>query len=104
MTIVEAFACGTPVVWSALGAMTEIVSHNGTGVLFEPCNAGMLAKAVKCLAVNQDRLSNMRHNARNEFLKCYTPGNNYGQLMEIYQAAKNEGTSCHSGTCSGQVL
>ena len=34
MTICEAFACGTPVICSRLGAMQEIVTDQGTGLHF----------------------------------------------------------------------
>ncbi|MBV8072949.1 MAG: glycosyltransferase family 4 protein [Acidobacteriaceae bacterium] len=89
MTIVEAFACGTPVICSALGAMNELVLRDITGVLFEPGNALELAGAVNRLIADPRRLSQIRAKARQEYLECYTPGINYPQLMEIYEAAKD---------------
>ncbi|NDP47665.1 MAG: glycosyltransferase, partial [Sulfuriferula multivorans] len=38
-TIVEAFACGLPVIASRIGALADIVTDGVTGLLFEPANA-----------------------------------------------------------------
>jgi glycosyltransferase involved in cell wall biosynthesis len=44
--ILEAFACGLPVVASDLGGMTELVAHERTGLLFPPGDEGALARAL----------------------------------------------------------
>jgi glycosyltransferase involved in cell wall biosynthesis len=52
-TIIEAFSRGTPVVASQLGAMTELIDHDRTGLLFEAGNAFDLAAMVLRLTNNQ---------------------------------------------------
>ena len=47
MSIVEAFACGTPVICSRLGGMAELVDDRRTGLLFAPGNAEDLADNVE---------------------------------------------------------
>ncbi len=55
-TIVEAYAAGTPVIASRLGAMEELVVHQETGLLFEPGSASALAEAVSALCSRGDLL------------------------------------------------
>ncbi len=45
-TIIESFAKGTPVIAYRLGAMSEVITPNETGILVDPGNALKLAEAV----------------------------------------------------------
>ena len=87
MTIVEAFACGTPVICSSLGAMQEIVSDECTGLHFNPGDPLDLAEKVESLMGNPQRVAAMGHAARREFEECYTSQKNYLSLMNIYERA-----------------
>ena len=84
-TIIEAFATGTPVITSRLGAMAELVTHERTGLLFEPGNADDLKHAVAELLLRRDKLAVMRQAARCEYEDKYTAQVNYGQLLALYQ-------------------
>jgi glycosyltransferase involved in cell wall biosynthesis len=85
LTIIEAFACGVPVVASKLGAMQEIVSQDRTGLFFKAGNADDLARAAK-LAWEQPRyMRQLGDNARAEYEAKYTAAANYRQLVEIYR-------------------
>lgn len=90
MAIVEAFACGTPVLCSRLGSMEEIVEDGVTGLHFEAGNARDLAEKAQWLIDNPERAREMGQNARNEYLAKYTPEKNYEMLMDIYQQAIDE--------------
>jgi glycosyltransferase involved in cell wall biosynthesis len=90
MAIVEAFACGTPVLCSRLGSMEEIVEDGITGLHFEAGNAQDLAEKAQWLIDNPDIARKMGQNARNEYLAKYTPEKNYEMLMDIYQQAIDE--------------
>ncbi len=89
LTIIEAFACGKPVIASNLGAMAELVENGKTGLLFEPGNADDLAEKLLFLWNNNSMAKNMGENARLEFEAKYTPERNYQLLMGIYQKAIN---------------
>lgn len=86
-TIVEAFACGAPVVASRLGAMAEIVRDGETGLLFEAGNADDLARKLTWAEANPAAMREMGANARREHQEKYTPEVNYRQLMTIYADA-----------------
>ncbi len=88
LTIIEALACGTPVVCSALGSMKELVQDGVNGTGFSPGNAAELAQVIRSLFSHPDRLSEMRHQARQQYLSRYTPERNYAQLIGIYEGAR----------------
>ena len=86
-TIIEAYAKGTPVIVSCLGAMRELVAEGRTGLLFEPGNPDDLANKVEQLIADRDKHSTFRREARWEYESHYTPELNYQQLMSVYQRA-----------------
>jgi glycosyltransferase involved in cell wall biosynthesis len=87
MTILEAFACGTPVVASRLGAMAEIVDDGRTGLLFKPGDADDLAAKVEWAWSHEKQMLEMGKAARKEYELKYTAERNYAMLMDIYQQA-----------------
>jgi glycosyltransferase involved in cell wall biosynthesis len=85
MVIVEAFACGIPVVCSRLGGMQEIVADSGTGLHFNPGDAQDLASKVEWAWNHPADLAEMGRAARRKFETDYTAAKNYARLMEIYE-------------------
>jgi len=90
MTIIEAFACGLPVLASRLGAMEEIVEDGRTGLLFEPGNAEDLAEKVAWAWEHPKELEEMGREARREYKAKYTAERNYEMIMEIYGKVVNK--------------
>ncbi len=90
MTIVEAFASGTPVICSRLGAMQEIVSHRHTGLHFEPGSSEHLAESVSWGWANPARMRAMGRAARRQFELKYTAEKNHSLLLDIYHRAMQE--------------
>lgn len=85
--IVEAYAKGTPVVASDLGAMAELVEDGRTGLRFRPGDPGDLAAKVEWAWTHPRELAAMGREARREYEEKYTAERNYQQLMEIYRMA-----------------
>jgi glycosyltransferase involved in cell wall biosynthesis len=85
-TIVEAYAAGTPVVASRMGAMEELLVHQETGMLFKPGSASALSRAVSRLCRRSD-LPDVRRRARREFEDKYSLEQSYRCLMSIYERA-----------------
>ena len=85
MTIVEAFACGVPVICSRLGAMGEIVADGRTGLHFTAGDAEDLAQKVEWAWAHPEEMAAMGRAARAEYEAKYTAERNYEMLMKIYQ-------------------
>jgi glycosyltransferase involved in cell wall biosynthesis len=67
--------------------MAELVTDHQTGRLFESGNADELAQVVQELASDVSVRSQLRLQARREYVDRYTPTQNYRMLMEIYDRA-----------------
>ncbi len=87
LIIVEAFACGTPVLCSRLGAMQEITEEGRTGLQFTPADPCDLAAKVEWAWAHPKRMDEMGKAARLEYETKYTAEKNYQYLMEIYRRA-----------------
>ena len=87
MAIVEAFAKGTPVVVSKLGAMAAIVDDGRTGLHFRPGDPADLAAKVRQILADPLELARMRRAARLEFDRNFTADANHKSLMAIYEQA-----------------
>ena len=90
MTIAEAYACGTPVIASRLGAMAEIIDDGRTGLHFTPGDADDLARKVEWAWTHPNEMRDMGRNARSEYETKYTAERNYTMLVDVYQQAIQE--------------
>ena len=84
MSVVEAFACGTPIAGSALGSMEELIQDGVNGLLFQFGDPDSLVSCVEQLAT---RARDMRKAARAAYERSYTAERNYELLMNIYESA-----------------
>lgn len=82
MSIVEAYAMGTPVICSDLGNAGSLVEEGITGWKFIPGSAEGLAAKVK-------GWSNICDSVKTVFEDRYTPSSNYVQLLNIYKSVIN---------------
>lgn len=85
LVIIEAFACGLPVIASRLGSMAEIIQDGETGLLFRPGDAVDMACKVKWAAAHPEEMRKMGENARQVYMRKYTPEVNYRELLSIYE-------------------
>jgi glycosyltransferase involved in cell wall biosynthesis len=89
-TLVEAFACGLPVIASRIGALAELVEDGRTGLLFEPGDPESLARCLRWALDHPERLREMGRAARAVFEASYTPAANYRRLLAIYDESMAE--------------
>ena len=80
--IMEAYAVGTPVVVSNIGAVAELVRDGNTGLLFAPGDENDLIDKIERL-FKLDPLMLTRQ-TKSEYQRRYTPDANYRMLMDIY--------------------
>lgn len=86
-TIVEAYACGLPVIASRLGALPEIVEDGETGLLFDPGSAEDLQRKLAWAQQHPDEMARMGERARRLYEALYTPAVNHQTLVGIYEEA-----------------
>jgi glycosyltransferase involved in cell wall biosynthesis len=96
-TIVEAFASGTPVICSRLGAMEEIVTDGRNGLHFEPGNAPDLAEKMDWAWTNADAMRTMGRAARADYESKYAWDKNYAQLIDIYNRVLGKSAAIATG-------
>lgn len=89
MVVLEAFACGKPVIASRLGSMAELIEEGKTGLLFEPGDPKNLALKIKWMIENEDVCIEMGKNARMVFEQKYTADKNIELLIDIYEKVKS---------------
>ncbi|MEI8011085.1 MAG: glycosyltransferase family 4 protein [Candidatus Omnitrophota bacterium] len=82
--IVEAMACGTPVMASAHGAMRELIDDGRTGMLFRAFDVEALREKIGWAQATPDALRAMGRNARREYENKYTRAINSARLRAIY--------------------
>lgn len=87
LALVEAFACGTPVIASRHGAFAELVKDGVTGLLFNPGDASDLAEKIAWAESHPEKMLKMGQAARAEYEAKYTPQRNYKMLIGIYEDA-----------------
>ncbi|NIS79388.1 MAG: glycosyltransferase [Anaerolineales bacterium] len=87
MAILEAMACGIPVLASKLGSLPEIVEEGKTGLLFTPGNIEELRQNVRWIMQHPEEIMSMGINGRMKYLETYSAAQNYRQLIDIYRQA-----------------
>jgi len=92
MTIVEAFATGTPVIGSRLGAMEEMIQHGSNGLLFTPGKSDDLKKTIiEFEAKVREGFNGFYEEARSSYIQKYHPDRCYQAVLDIYiNAVKNK--------------
>jgi len=90
LSIIEAYACGLPVIGSRLGSMQNLILNGKTGLLFEPGNPETLAKNVMGLWNNEEKIMEMGKAASYEYEQKYTADHKYQSLITIYEKTITE--------------
>jgi glycosyltransferase involved in cell wall biosynthesis len=87
MTILEAFACGVPVIASRLGTMADLIMDRRTGLHFTAGDARDLADKVEWAATHPEAMATLGRQARADFEARYTAGRNLDSILDIYDRA-----------------
>jgi glycosyltransferase involved in cell wall biosynthesis len=87
LIILEAFACGKPVIGSRMGGIPELVKDAERGIIFEPGNVEELSDRIKYLLDNPDIADEMGRTARKYLEKELNREKHYDKLMKIYNQA-----------------
>jgi glycosyltransferase involved in cell wall biosynthesis len=87
LVIVEAFAAGTPVIASRIGAIPELVTDRKTGLLVNPGDPDSLAHAMKWALDNPDAMRQMGACARQAYEERYRGPTHLAALLDVYRLA-----------------
>lgn len=88
VSLMEAMACGVPVVASRISGIPELVDHEWSGLLFPPGDAAALADAVEELAGARDRRVLMGRAAREKVREEFDLRANTGRLADLFLASE----------------
>jgi glycosyltransferase involved in cell wall biosynthesis len=87
LVVIEAFACGTPVIASKIGALSELVVNGVTGIHVTPADSGALAEAIGQMLQDPQETRKMGIAARQSYLERFAPATNRIALEDIYHKA-----------------
>jgi glycosyltransferase involved in cell wall biosynthesis len=90
MSVLEALACGTPVVQPRHGAFPEILARTGGGVLFAPGDVAALAAAVVDLHDDPYRRKALGEQGARGVRREYSAGRMAERAIEVYDEAVRE--------------
>jgi glycosyltransferase involved in cell wall biosynthesis len=86
-TIIEAMACGLPVLGSRLGSVVDLVEDGRTGLQFAAGDDSDLAAKLRWAMAHPEELERMGKEARQTYQQTYRAAQNYQKLINIYQQA-----------------
>jgi glycosyltransferase involved in cell wall biosynthesis len=86
VAVVEASACGLPVIVSNVGGLPEVVEDGVTGLVVENENSSALAEAMICLVKSPALRRQMGAAGRRRVLEHYRWEDNVTTMEAVYQA------------------
>ena len=95
--ILEAYACGVPILASRVGTLADVIKDGETGVLFESGQPMDLAAKMQWMIDHPSEILQIATAARAEFETRYTADKNYDRLMKIYQVVASSGKTYNAG-------
>jgi len=88
--VVEAFACGVPVVASNIGGFKEIIENGKDGILFEPANEQAITESILKLLKDSNLAEKITINAKRKVEQLYTMDKCLKETKEVYKAVQSE--------------
>jgi len=85
LTVLEAYACGKPIVASRVGGLKDLVKNEETGLLFEPGNIAQLAKSIFNLLNDNDAAKEMGLKGKNFVREIFTIEKVVERLEKVYE-------------------
>lgn len=89
LTVIEAYAVGTPVIASRIGSLAEVVEDGVTGLLAAPNDADDLAGRMLWALEHPDAMREMGCNARRRYEDRYRGSTHLAALLATYAAASS---------------
>jgi len=87
--LLEAMASSVPVVQPDEGGFNEIINKTGGGVVYKPNNAETLAKTLKQLLNDKNKMKKLSDRAKAGVKKHFNVNSFVGNTVKIYEACQN---------------
>ena len=89
LVILEAMACGTPVIAASVDGIPEIIRHNQNGWLVPAQDEGELVEAIIDLARREDLRVRLAYRAKKDVAARFSVERYLGQLQKFYDSRTN---------------
>lgn len=88
VSVLEAYACGKPVLASNTGGLSHVVENGNTGFLFEPADVSDLRRKLEHLLARPEEAVEMGNRARRLVETKYSPRACYESLVRIFESVQ----------------
>ena len=85
LSVLEAMACGKPVIGADTGGIPELVQHGRTGLIFEPKNFVQLSEQLNDLCSNPQKAMEMGMEARRRVEKDFGKEEHFEKIEGVYK-------------------
>jgi len=92
--LLEAMACGVPVVQPRRGAFIEVLERTGGGILVEPDDPESLAEGLRRVESDSDLASELGHRAYDGVRKYYSVAKMADRAVEVYKKFELRNPKC----------
>jgi glycosyltransferase involved in cell wall biosynthesis len=86
MVILEAMACGKPIIASNVGGIPMLVKHGGNGFLVKPKDVGALESFIRTLLEDASLRRKMGMNGRKLVEKEFTADKMVSETLKVYES------------------
>ena len=93
VSLLEAMACGVPLVQPRRGAFTEIVENTGGGLLVKPDDPASLAEGILKIARNKELATELGANGFRGVREHYSAAHMADRLLDVYENVSGSVTS-----------
>ena len=83
-SIIEAMACGVPVVATDVGGISDIIEDGVTGFLVPPCDISELSRCIRCLMFDEDMRQRFGREARRKAVRQFSEKEMIRQTLLLY--------------------
>lgn len=86
MSIIEAMACGLPVIVSKVNDIPDVVEHNVNGFLVEPLNVAEFVACARKLLIDDSQVDSMGAAARAKIHTLYEESYSFEQVKKLWES------------------
>ncbi|MBN1405774.1 MAG: lipopolysaccharide heptosyltransferase II [Candidatus Omnitrophica bacterium] len=88
--IIEAFACGVPVVATKVGGIVDIIKHEKNGLLIPPADHNAMAEAMTRILKDRKLAADLAQQARQDVERNFSLEKMYKKTITVYEEAKSK--------------